>query len=106
MPITSKGQVTIPQAIREQAGLLPGCEVEFVIEDGTVRLMPAKPRQGPSRGEQIERHLRGSARSAVDGRDHGAEGGEDRFSSRQNASGQRRAACQTRRISIVSPLIR
>jgi AbrB family looped-hinge helix DNA binding protein len=29
MRITSKGQVTIPQAIREQAGLHPNCEVRF-----------------------------------------------------------------------------
>lgn len=29
MRITSKGQVTIPQAIREQAGLDPSCEVQF-----------------------------------------------------------------------------
>ena len=29
MRITSKGQVTIPQAIRDKAGLLPHTEVEF-----------------------------------------------------------------------------
>ena len=33
MRITSKGQVTIPVAIREQAGLMPNTEVEF---DGKV----------------------------------------------------------------------
>jgi AbrB family looped-hinge helix DNA binding protein len=59
MRITSKGQVTIPQAIREAAGLLPGCEVEFRLEDGVVRLLPATARKGPSRGERIVRHLRG-----------------------------------------------
>ena len=31
MKITSKGQVTIPQAVREQAGLLPYSEVEFEV---------------------------------------------------------------------------
>ncbi len=31
MKITSKGQVTIPQAVREQARLLPHCEVEFEV---------------------------------------------------------------------------
>ena len=31
MRITTKGQVTIPQAIREQLGLLPHTEVEFDI---------------------------------------------------------------------------
>jgi AbrB family looped-hinge helix DNA binding protein len=34
MRITSKGQVTIPAEIREEAGLLPGTEVEFELEDG------------------------------------------------------------------------
>ena len=60
MRVTSKGQVTIPRAILEQAGLLPGCEVEFDVEDGIVRLMPAKPRMVPTRGEEIVRRLRGS----------------------------------------------
>jgi AbrB family looped-hinge helix DNA binding protein len=30
--ITSKGQVTIPHAVRERAGLLPHTEVDFVVE--------------------------------------------------------------------------
>ena len=34
MRITSKGQVTIPQAVRESAGLLPNTEVDIVLEDG------------------------------------------------------------------------
>lgn len=43
MRVTSKGQVTIPQGIREAAGLTPGAEVEVWIgEDGVVRL-GAKP---------------------------------------------------------------
>ena len=61
MRITSKGQVTIPQAIREQAGLLPGSEVEFVLEEGKVRLRPIQPRPGLGRGERIVQRLRGSA---------------------------------------------
>lgn len=40
MRITSKGQVTIPQAIRNTAGLLPNTEVEFVYENGNVLLRP------------------------------------------------------------------
>ena len=31
MKITSKGQVTIPQSVREQAGLHPHSEVEFEV---------------------------------------------------------------------------
>jgi len=34
MRITSKGQVTIPQEIREELGLLPNTEVEFTVEHG------------------------------------------------------------------------
>jgi antitoxin PrlF len=58
MKITSKGQVTIPQEIREKVGLLPGSEVEFKVEGNTVRLMPVE--QG-SRGRRIVEHLRGRA---------------------------------------------
>ncbi|WP_213959280.1 MULTISPECIES: AbrB/MazE/SpoVT family DNA-binding domain-containing protein [unclassified Variovorax] len=44
MKITSKGQVTIPQAVREQAGLHPHSEVEFEVRangDVVLRLSPA-----------------------------------------------------------------
>ncbi len=36
MRLTSKGQVTIPQEIRELAGLAPGSEVEFQFLQGRV----------------------------------------------------------------------
>jgi AbrB family looped-hinge helix DNA binding protein len=39
--ITSKGQVTIPQDIRERAGLLPNTEVEFVLDGDLVFLVKA-----------------------------------------------------------------
>jgi antitoxin PrlF len=39
MRITSKGQVTIPQAIREQCGLLPHTEVRFELDGGRVLLV-------------------------------------------------------------------
>jgi AbrB family looped-hinge helix DNA binding protein len=42
MRITSKGQVTIPQAIRIAAGLQPNTEVEFVYENDKVLLRPCK----------------------------------------------------------------
>jgi AbrB family looped-hinge helix DNA binding protein len=57
MKITSKGQVTIPKAIREEFGLLPGTEVEFVRGRGgeiRVRKMP----RGRTRGDEIVEHLR------------------------------------------------
>lgn len=62
MRITSKGQVTIPIAVRERAGFLPGTEVEFVVEEDGVRIVRAeRPSQG-SRGERLVRHLRGRGR--------------------------------------------
>lgn len=36
--LTSKGQVTIPKAIRTRLGLKAGSQVEFVEEDGKVLL--------------------------------------------------------------------
>jgi AbrB family looped-hinge helix DNA binding protein len=57
MRITSKGQVTIPVEIREQAGLLPHTEVDFEFDGEVVRLVPAVGRQ--SRGARLVAHLRG-----------------------------------------------
>ncbi|MHB1224412.1 MAG: AbrB/MazE/SpoVT family DNA-binding domain-containing protein [Gemmatimonadaceae bacterium] len=57
MRITSKGQVTIPQHIREQLGLLPYTEVEFEIDGDGVRLTRAA---GPTgRGRGLVEHMRG-----------------------------------------------
>lgn len=58
MRITSKGQVTIPKTVREEAGLLPGTEVDFTIEGGEVRV-----RRSPNqrrRGEELVERLRGA----------------------------------------------
>lgn len=41
MRLTSKGQVTIPQEIREKLGLHPGTEVEFDLVDDSVRIRRA-----------------------------------------------------------------
>ena len=42
MRITIKGQVTIPQTIRDAAGFHPGTEVDFVVgDDGLVRVIPS-----------------------------------------------------------------
>jgi len=60
MRITSKGQVTIPQAIREKAGLLPGAEVEFALEGHAVRIARARKPAGATRGERIVARLRGA----------------------------------------------
>jgi len=44
--ITSKGQVTIPQRIRQRFGFDPGTQVEFVVEGKEVVLRPKRRRQG------------------------------------------------------------
>jgi AbrB family looped-hinge helix DNA binding protein len=59
MRITSKGQVTIPQEIRERLGLLPHSEVEFEIDGDSVRIRRAKASR--SRGEMIVANMRGTA---------------------------------------------
>jgi AbrB family looped-hinge helix DNA binding protein len=42
--ITSKGQATIPKAIREHLRLKPGDRVKFFVHpDGTVVLLPKRP---------------------------------------------------------------
>ncbi len=62
MRITSKGQVTIPQGVREQTGLLPDTEVEFVVERGGVRIVKAAATRRPTRGNAVVARLRGRAR--------------------------------------------
>ena len=56
MRITSKGQVTIPKEIRDEFGLLPGTEVEFVAESGQIKVR--KMKGGRNRGREIVEHLK------------------------------------------------
>jgi AbrB family looped-hinge helix DNA binding protein len=55
--ITSKGQVTIPLAVRRAAGLLPNCEVEFKVVGGKVILTKANSQR--FRGKRLIEQLRG-----------------------------------------------
>ncbi|OGK77450.1 MAG: AbrB family transcriptional regulator [Candidatus Rokubacteria bacterium GWC2_70_16] len=59
MRITSKGQVTIPLAIRRKAGLLPATEVEFLLRGSTVILRRA--RTAGRRGGRLLDGMRGRA---------------------------------------------
>lgn len=61
MRITSKGQVTIPQKIRERFGLLPETEVEFRVERNSVRLVKISQKRKQSRRVSAVSRLRGSA---------------------------------------------
>jgi AbrB family looped-hinge helix DNA binding protein len=56
--ITSKGQVTIPQAIRDRLALQPGASVEFEVEGDTVRIVKVA---GSDRGRTLIARMRGSA---------------------------------------------
>jgi antitoxin PrlF len=48
--VTSKGQVTIPKAVRDQLGLKPGSKVEFTSGSaGEVVLRPLDQKQPPNR---------------------------------------------------------
>ena len=56
MRITTKGQVTIPQDIRERLGLLPLSEVEFDVVGESVRMR--KKAGSKSRGERLLEAMR------------------------------------------------
>jgi AbrB family looped-hinge helix DNA binding protein len=58
MRITTKGQVTIPQEIRDELGLLPNTEVTFDVVDGEARLRKAHGGK-LTRGDRVIAHLRG-----------------------------------------------
>lgn len=68
MRLTSKGQVTIPQGIRELAGLAPGSEVEFQFSKGRVWLEKVKTEQ-THRRDRILAMLSEVAGSATANRD-------------------------------------
>ena len=41
--ITSKGQTTLPKAVREALAVRPGDRVRYVILEGEVRIIPVRP---------------------------------------------------------------
>lgn len=48
--VTSKGQVTIPKAVRDRLNIKPGSQVDFELaEDGRVVLVKAGKRASPPR---------------------------------------------------------
>jgi antitoxin PrlF len=62
MTLTSKGQVTIPQDIREALGLQAGTRVVFDVVGGSVRIRKARD-QG--RGDALVARMRAVARRAA-----------------------------------------
>ncbi len=63
MRLTSKGQVTIPQDIRDKLGLLPRTEVEFEVDGDAVRIRPA--RKSTSRGDALIARMRGTSTAGL-----------------------------------------
>ena len=61
MTLTSKGQVTIPQEIREKLGLLPGTRVVFDIVGDSVRIRKAAEQH---RGTELVKRMRAAGRRA------------------------------------------
>lgn len=61
MRVTSKGQITIPQAIREKYGFLPETEVAFVEEGERVYLVKQPATTRPGRGQRLIAQMRGRA---------------------------------------------
>jgi AbrB family looped-hinge helix DNA binding protein len=67
MRLTSKGQVTIPQAVRDKAGLQPHSEVEFEVRangDVLIRRAKAKTPLAVSPLRSAFERVRGSANAA------------------------------------------
>jgi len=58
MRVTTKGQVTIPQHIREKLGIVPATDIEFVEEKDRVYIVK---REEPGNRNKRFRKLRGVA---------------------------------------------
>jgi AbrB family looped-hinge helix DNA binding protein len=59
--VTSKGQVTIPLAVRRRLGIEPGSEVEFELDERGARLVRARTGQGKA----VARRMRGRGTVAM-----------------------------------------
>jgi AbrB family looped-hinge helix DNA binding protein len=62
MKITTKGQVTIPQEIRERLGLLPNTDVDFEVQGDVVVLRKAAIGR---RGRSLTSRMRGRGTIAL-----------------------------------------
>ncbi|MFH0995179.1 MAG: AbrB/MazE/SpoVT family DNA-binding domain-containing protein [Pseudomonadota bacterium] len=63
MRITSKGQVTIPQNVREQMGFLANTEVEFFVSGNKVFLQKVENDAG--RGKDLIACMKGKATAVL-----------------------------------------
>lgn len=63
--ITSKGQTTVPKAVRERLGLGSGSAVRWVVRAGEVVLQPAEANEDPAIGALLELLARDVAAGSV-----------------------------------------
>jgi antitoxin PrlF len=63
--MTAKGQITIPKALRERLGLLPGDEVEFIEVEGGLRVQKRVAESPFTRYRGYLRHLKGQDSDTV-----------------------------------------
>ena len=61
MRVTSKGQVTIPQAVRERLGITAGSEVDFQLDEDGARLI----RVSGGEGRGLAAGMRGRATAGI-----------------------------------------
>lgn len=61
MKVTTKGQVTIPQWLRDKYGINVNTEVEFIEKNGKVYIEKKKPKDG----ESVFAKLRGTMKSEM-----------------------------------------
>ena len=61
--ITSKNQITVPKAVREELGVRPGDKLEFFASDGVLMVRAKRERRKPSGIGQV--HSRSLAKSTT-----------------------------------------
>ncbi|MBG9982787.1 AbrB/MazE/SpoVT family DNA-binding domain-containing protein [Aerococcaceae bacterium DSM 111020] len=61
--VMSKGQVTIPKAVRDVMGISPGDRVTFIVSDGTIQIINSKDYiqayESMIKRDEAEAHRRG-----------------------------------------------
>jgi antitoxin PrlF len=63
--MTAKGQITIPKALRDRLGLLPGDEVEFVEVEGGLHVQKRVAASPFTQYRGYLRHLKGQDSDAL-----------------------------------------
>jgi AbrB family looped-hinge helix DNA binding protein len=63
--VNTKGQVTIPKALRERFGLQPGDEIEFIEVEGGLRVQKRREGSPFSRYRGSLSHLKGQGPDAL-----------------------------------------